>query len=660
MDPQHDMHDPSPQEHLGAYRQWCGQVALAIKDLDAWLVANDQATDETRSAIEVAQAGIHADRLTVGFVPGGGQGTSELINALFLHEYGQRLLPPYAGDASVCPTELCWDPAHTDAYLRLLPVETRALGIPFDKLRADPALWVEYPLNVQDAEKTVASLSEIAQTKVVSRATAARLGIDLVEPAPGGLAAEAPVEIPRWRYAILSVPIPLLQLGLVVLDVPVLDSRWREPELATELLAGAQSLVSVLAIGQEDGAADLDLRQYGRLGAAGSLVVALNKIDRLWSEGDGASVEPVIAKRRAAAAAALGVDEVQIFPVSAQKALIARMRGDTALLGATGIEALASHLLTELVRAGRQSHRGVLDQVLGGILDENRARISARMELAKSQLAELEEFRVKTTEAMGGPLRRIRQEQDVYQRSVKRLQACQEDLIRETGRCLEILNRDKFESLVVQTYTAMARSWTTFGMASAMQALFDELCSAMQAIVSEGERTPRLLSEMYSGFRRDFGFELSAPAVCFPMSLEVEIETLRHEADAFCHSRGIALARKGVVIERFRGTWVVRAQVLFDRLFDALDAWTRDALQPLAEQIAANKVVTERLSDDLQRLVHAKDDVQRRLNDAHRDYIALVHQLTALRNIHNVLRQGSVGEQSIREPVAPVEGLSAA
>ena len=116
---------------------------------------------------------------------------------------------------------------------------------------------------------------------------AARLGIDLVEPAPGGLAAEAPVEIPKWRYAILSVPSPLLQLGLVVLDVPVLDSRWREPDLAIELLAGAQSIVSVLAVGQEDWAADLHLLQHCNLGAAGSLVVALNKIDRLWSEGRG-------------------------------------------------------------------------------------------------------------------------------------------------------------------------------------------------------------------------------------------------------------------------------------------------------------------------------------------------------------------------------------
>ena len=251
----------------------------------------------------------------------------------------------------------------------------------------------------------------------------------MVEPAPGGLAAEAPVEIPKWRYAILSVPSPLLRLGLVVLDVPVLDSRWRELDLAADLLAGVHTIVTVLAVGQEDWAADLHLLQQCNDGGWIGLVVALNKIDRLWNEGGGAQVERAIAERRAAAAAALGVDEVQVFPVSAQNALIARVRGDKDLLRAAGIEALEAHLLTELLRTRRQVHVAALDQVLGGILDHNRARVIARMDRAKTQLAELEAFRVKSTEVMGPLLGKIRQEQEVYRRSVQRFHTCRADLI---------------------------------------------------------------------------------------------------------------------------------------------------------------------------------------------------------------------------------------
>ena len=200
----------------------------------------------------------------------------------------------------------------------------------------------------------------------------------------------------------------------------------------------------------------------------------------------------------------------------------------------------------------------------------------------------------------------------------------------------------------------MVRSWTTAGMASAMKAFFDELRWAMQVIATESERVRKLLRETYDGFRRDFGFELVAPKVFVPMKFRVEIELLYQEAEAFRHSPGVALAEQGVVIKRFHEKMVSRARVLFDQLLDAFDTWIRDALQPLAEQIEANKVVMERRLDNLQRLGRSKDEVQRRISDAHSDYVALVRQLTALRNIHNVLRQDPVGEHSTRQHSALV------
>ena len=645
------MNERTPQERLSAYRQWRRHVTRAIKDLDGWLAENMQATDETRAAIDAAQAAMHSERLTVGFIPGGGRGTSELINALFFHEYGRRLLPSYTGYASTCPTELCWDSSRNDAYLRLLPVETRAQDIPFDQLRADRKVWVDHPLNVQDAEKMVTRLSEIAQTKVVSRAQAARLGLGSAEPTPGALAADEPVEIPKWRYAILSIPSSLLRLGLVVLDVPVLDSRWRELDLPADLLAGAHTIVSVLAVGQEDWASDLRLlhRLFDR--DRERLVVALNKIDRLWNEAGVAQVERAVAERRAAAAAALGVDLSQVFPVSAQRALAARLRGDKVLLRATGVEALEAHLLTRLLRARREAQVAALDQALVGIFNENRARITARIDRAKVQLAELEEYCEKSASVIGPLLGKTRQDQDVYLRSVQRVQTCREDLIRETQHCREILNRDSVEALIAQTHTDMVRSWTTAGMARAMQGLFDELRRVMQVIAIETERIRKLVRATYDGFQRDFGFELAAPKVFVPMKFRVEMEFLHQEVEAYCHSPGLVFAEQGAVIRRFHEEMVSRARVLFSQLLDAFDTWICDALQPLADQIEAHKGIMERRLDNLQRLGRSNDDMQRRVTDTRSDYVEWARQLTALRNIHNALRQELAGEpQRCQEP----------
>ncbi|MGP8979771.1 hypothetical protein ACT02P_26395, partial [Enterobacter hormaechei] len=65
------------------------------------------------------------DRLSVAFVAEFSRGKTELINALFFADYGQRILPSSAGRTTMCPTELLWD-AQLPPCIRLLPIETRA------------------------------------------------------------------------------------------------------------------------------------------------------------------------------------------------------------------------------------------------------------------------------------------------------------------------------------------------------------------------------------------------------------------------------------------------------------------------------------------------------------------------------------------------------
>jgi Mg2+ and Co2+ transporter CorA len=112
----------------------------------------------------------------------------------------------------------------------------------------------------------------------------------------------------------------------------------------------------------------------------------------------------------------------------------------------------------------------------------------------------------------------------------------------------------------------------------------------------------------------------------------------------------LALAEQGTVIRRFHEEMVSRARVLFDQLLEAFDTWIRDALQPLAEQIEAHKVIMERRLDNLQRLGRSKDDMQRRIADTHADYVELARQLTALRNIQSALREDPAGEQHRQRP----------
>ena len=62
------------------------------------------------------------------------RGKSELINAIFFAQYGQRVVPSSAGRTTMCPTELQYDP-RLPVGVRLLPIDTRLLPVPLADLR---------------------------------------------------------------------------------------------------------------------------------------------------------------------------------------------------------------------------------------------------------------------------------------------------------------------------------------------------------------------------------------------------------------------------------------------------------------------------------------------------------------------------------------------
>src|SRR5690606_1281127 len=84
-------------------------------------------------------------------------------------------------------------------------------------------------------------------------------------------------------------------------------------------------------------------------------IAVLNKIDGLWDElKDEASIEAEIDRQVAGVAAALELPAGMVFPVSAQKGLVARVQGDRELLARSRLPALESALAVELVPRQRE------------------------------------------------------------------------------------------------------------------------------------------------------------------------------------------------------------------------------------------------------------------------------------------------------------------
>src|SRR4051794_4244176 len=91
---------------LGAYSAWRDELVAGIRSLQRWIDEQDVREAQTGLRIERLLDRLRDDKLQVAFVAEFSRGKSELINALFFADNGQRILPSSVGRTTMCPTEI--------------------------------------------------------------------------------------------------------------------------------------------------------------------------------------------------------------------------------------------------------------------------------------------------------------------------------------------------------------------------------------------------------------------------------------------------------------------------------------------------------------------------------------------------------------------------
>ena len=192
-------------QQLAAYAEWRSQLGAALERLRAWIADNE--LNDAQSDLRLAQLAerLREDRLHVAFVAEFSRGKSELINAIFFADYGNRMLPSSAGRTTMCPTELLFDPEKPPASncCRSRPGPTTPASA---NTGAFPRNGRRVALDIASAEAMQETLRHVSEVVRVDRASAERLGFAVDEDSLESLHVDEDgrVEIPRWRHAIIN------------------------------------------------------------------------------------------------------------------------------------------------------------------------------------------------------------------------------------------------------------------------------------------------------------------------------------------------------------------------------------------------------------------------------------------------------------------------
>ncbi|MBU1192114.1 MAG: dynamin family protein [Gammaproteobacteria bacterium] len=611
-------------QRMRAYGAWKADVLQTLEEFQQWLDKRELNESENDLRIYETLEALRKDRLTLAFVAEFSRGKTELINAIFFASYGQRLLPSEAGRTTMCPSELFFDRETKQSYLRLLPIETRREERSISDYKNDPLHWVSMPLDTDSPEQMAESLREVVKTKRVPLKIARALGLyDESQDSQFKKTGELPeqVEIPMWRHALISFPHPLLQQGLVILDTPGLNALGNEPELTVNMLPSAQAVMFVLGADTGVTRSDLDMwEQHVHRNSSSThnknLVVALNKIDTLWDDlKDNSAINASIDTQRRKVAELLGVNGNRVFPVSAQKGLVGKVRNDDALLERSRLLALESFLADEVLPNKHDVLRDYIVKEVGGLLDDTHHTFDTRLQTTAKELENLRALRGKNADVIQHLMKKSREEQSTYLRNVEGFQSSRRVLQSAAKTMLDALSLDSFDKLINKTRKDMTGAWTTHGLKSSMQVFFDGARETMDQVAHQAEQTRTLIRATYRKFHEEHGLPAVTPKVFSVDQFNMELHRLLEEADAFRNSPVTAMTEQSFLIKKFFISLVSQARNVFFRANQDADNWLKEVMNPLVQQIKDHKRVMEKRLDTLRRISESRDTLEGKINE---------------------------------------------
>lgn len=632
-------------QEFAVYSDWRSRLSSCIGNFQDWLSENELSDAQTDLRLVQLLDRLREDRLNVAFVAEFSRGKSELINAIFFADYGSRMLPSSAGRTTMCPTELLYD-ERRPSRIELLPIQTRADHTSVSEYKGLPEQWKIVNLDVESPEAMQDALRHVSETTRVTPERAAQLGFEVGEGEADlyRVGDDGQVEIPRWRHAVINFPHPLLQQGLVILDTPGLNAIGAEPELTLSLLPNAHAVLFILAADTGVTQSDLAIwkEHIGESGAnkRGRMVV-LNKIDGLWDElKSAAEVEAEIKKQVDSCSATLELPISQVFPVSAQKGLVAKINGDPALLARSRLPQLEAALSGELIPAKRDIVRDNTETEFGEVNRRVRTLLDSRLSGLREQLAELTELRGKNKGVVEYMMGKVRAEKDEFEAGLQRYYAVRSVFSTLTNNLFSHLGIDTLRHLTQVTREAMLEATFSKSLSEAMANFFLVTRDALGKSNGEIGEIRAMMEAVYKKFAVEHGLKLGAPTTFSLRRYEKEIDRLEQWCNTHLNTMvNLLTHEKKNITQKFFEEVAVQVRRAFEHANKDAEVWLKAIMAPMETQVREHQIQLKRRLESIKRIHQATDTLEDRIAELEGVEQDLVGQIRALEKVAGEVRQ---------------------
>ena len=592
------------ETEIARYNRWREDLTQSVHAYHDWLESNGHLDVQQSIRFYDLLENLNKGRLMLAFLAEFSRGKSELINALFFSSFKERLLPSDIGRTTMCPTEIFHDPSE-EPYLKLLSVETRYRDESISQLKNMPIEWSKLRLNTNSAADMKKSLKALADTKKVYALEARMLGLSPMVNEKGELPGEEElVEVPAWRYAMINYPHPLLTNGISILDTPGLNAMGMEPELTVSTIPSAHAILFLLSI--DTGVTKSDMEIWDRYVKAGlpQKIAVLNKIDLMWDElKTPPEIEKAIARMVETTSQHLHLPRERIFAISAQKALLGRIREDAGLIKKSGIEALEKFLAEEVVPMKRQILCKAVVNEIGGMMTSSRASVAKKQQANQAEIGELNGLVGKSREVVTKLWAKITAEKNAYNAALAEYKVNHGQFSAKKTALLDMLNAQKLDAALARSAQAIEDSWTTITLQRGMNALVKNMNEDFEGTFAASEDIKKLMQGVYNTFIEKFGFQkMTIPALDLDPH-RTKLQLLVMQTEAFVKDPvNVVVKEKHFVVKNFYATLVKEARRNFGDAKTQTERWLQAVVLPLEMQIKDHKAQLQSRLDNLAKI----------------------------------------------------------
>ncbi len=622
------------------YSTWRDAVYVRVEALRDWLNVQELGDAESEVRLNQLLGRLQEDKLNVAFVAEFSRGKSELINAIFFSDYRQRVLPSSAGRTTMCPTELFFDPLRRPS-LRLLPIDTRTREGSIADFKRDADAWTEFPLNLDSAEEMSATLMRLADTLDVDASTAEAFGLinPADEEAARSLERDGIVAIPRWRHALINFPHPLLKQGLVILDTPGLNAIGTEPELTLNMLPSAHAVLFLLAADTGVTRSDIEIwRQYIApvQGASRARLVVLNKIDGLWDElKTQAQIDAEIARQVASSAALLDLPASQVYPVSAQKALVAKVKNDTALLTKSRLPELEAALSQELIPCKQALVSESAKAVVEDVVVKTTELLETRLATIQDQVDELQGLRGKNRDVIQHMMVKANEDKQQFERGLEQFNALRNVFATQVEALRRRLGMEALRNEVRHTRQAMEKSHFSAGLLDAMGRFFRQVDGNLDASAETIKEIRAMMTAMYQKFSDEHGLAAVNPPDHSLKKYRKEMARLERIFDErFNTVFKMLTVGQHQLTARFFETLASKVVQVFELANSETEAWLKALIAPMETQVREHKIQLKRRLESVSRIHAATETLDERIAELETAIASVSDQLDSLARIN--------------------------